>query len=288
MPGVPEPLAGQVTVAVRFAWVGDPDAGRAALAPLLAEATPVLGGVDVMPYAAVGMIHNDPVDPMPTHEGATLLRDLPAEAVDTLLALAGPQAPSPQVIVELRHLGGAIARRPEHASAFSYRDAAYSLMTIGIAAPPVVAATAADAAAALRRHAAVVDRAVPAELRLQRRPGAGAPASTTPRRWPGWPAWSAPTTRTACCRPARRSGPRPTYTDRRAAPGRVPAGGGRHVMHYRLLGPIPTRWPTRCWAGRSSTPASHTGARSRCGCSIASSRRRTGRPGWTRFCGTGC
>ena len=33
MPGVPEPLAGRVTVAVRFAWVGDPDAGRAALAP---------------------------------------------------------------------------------------------------------------------------------------------------------------------------------------------------------------------------------------------------------------
>ena len=100
-----------------------------------------------MPYSAVGMIHNDPVDPMPTHEGATLLRDLPVEAVETLLALAGPQAPSPQVIVELRHLGGAIARRPEHASAFSYRDAAYSLMTIGIAAPPVLAATAADSAA---------------------------------------------------------------------------------------------------------------------------------------------
>ncbi|WP_375492098.1 FAD-binding oxidoreductase [uncultured Jatrophihabitans sp.] len=149
MPGVPEPLAGKVTVAVRYAWVGDPDDGSAAFAPMAAAGRVVLGGVGVLPYTAIGSIHNDPVDPMPTAEAATLLQTLPVDAVDALMAAAGPDAPCPQVIVELRHLGGAIGRQQSGASAFSFRDAAYSLLTIGIAAPPVVDATHASSAAIL-------------------------------------------------------------------------------------------------------------------------------------------
>lgn len=148
MPGVPEPLAGRVAVAVRFAWVGDPDEGQRVLAPMQAAGRIVFGGVGVMPYAAVGSIHNDPVDPMPTYETSTLLQALPAEAVDTIVALAGPDAACPQIIVELRHLGGAVARAQGGPSAFSHRDAAYSFLTIGIAAPPVVEATRAHAEAA--------------------------------------------------------------------------------------------------------------------------------------------
>ncbi|MGN6609121.1 MAG: FAD-binding oxidoreductase, partial [Jatrophihabitans sp.] len=149
LPHVPPPLAGRLTVAVRFAWVGDEAEGRAALAAIEGAGRVVLGGVGPMPYAAIGMIHNDPVDPMPTSEASTLLRELPAEAVEALLAVAGPAAGCPQVIVELRHLGGAIARPQGGPSAFSHRDAAYSLLTIGIAAPPVAAATRAHAAATM-------------------------------------------------------------------------------------------------------------------------------------------
>jgi hypothetical protein len=54
---------------------------------------------------------------MPVHEGHTLLRELPAEAVDTLLALAGPQSGSVQAMVELR-------------SAFRHR-AAHTVTVIG-------------------------------------------------------------------------------------------------------------------------------------------------------------
>ncbi|WP_375477438.1 FAD-binding oxidoreductase [uncultured Jatrophihabitans sp.] len=149
MPGVPAPLAGTVAVAVRFAWVGDPDEGRRVLAAIESAGRVVFGGVGVMPYAAIGMIHSDPVDPMPSYDAGTLLHSLPAEAIDTIVALAGPGAECPQVIVELRHLGGAIAREQGGASAFSHRDAAYSFLTIGIAAPPVANATREHAAAAL-------------------------------------------------------------------------------------------------------------------------------------------
>lgn len=137
MPGVPEPLAGRPTVSVRFVWTGDPAQGEALLATMRAAGTPVIDAVSVMPYAAIGAVHADPVDPMPVHEATDLLRELPGEAVDALLAVAGPEAPSPQAVVELRQLGGAIARGPEAPSALSHRDAAFTLNVIGALAPEI-------------------------------------------------------------------------------------------------------------------------------------------------------
>jgi hypothetical protein len=146
-PGIPAPLAGRCTLAVRFAWVGDPEDGARAFAPMAAVAAPVLGGVGVMPYAAIGGVHADPVDPMPTVESTELLSALPAGAVDALLAVAGPDVPCPHVVVELRLLGGALARFPQHPGAVPHRGAAFSLLAIGIAVPPLREATAAGAAA---------------------------------------------------------------------------------------------------------------------------------------------
>lgn len=93
--------------------------------------------VSVMPYAAIGAVHADPVDPMPVHEGHALLHELTPEAVEALLAVAGPASGSLQVIVELRHLGGAMARPAAHRSAFCHRDAAFSVATIGALMPEI-------------------------------------------------------------------------------------------------------------------------------------------------------
>ena len=112
LPGVPEPLAGRMTVAVRYTAVGDFAEAERLLAPMRAVATPVMDSVGVLPYAAIGAVHADPVDPMPINEDHALLSELPAEAVDAMLALAGPGSGSPQVIAELRLLGGALAREP--------------------------------------------------------------------------------------------------------------------------------------------------------------------------------
>jgi hypothetical protein len=149
LPVIPPPLAGRLSVAVRFAWVGDADEGARAIAALQqslpAEATVILGGTGVMPFSALGTIHADPVDPTPTHEGGMLLRELPAEALDRLLDLVGTDSDCPQLIVELRLLGGAFGRAARYPSAVSHRGAAYALVTIGLAIPPTIAAVTAHA-----------------------------------------------------------------------------------------------------------------------------------------------
>jgi FAD/FMN-containing dehydrogenase len=147
MPGVPEPLAGRLTVAVRYAWTGDPAQGAELLATMRGAAPLVIDGVGMMPYAALGRIHSDPVDPLPSHEGHALLAGFPAEAAERLVAAAGPGSGSPQVVVEVRQLGGAVATGGDTPSAFSRRDAAFSLFSVGIAAPPLGQAVAAHATA---------------------------------------------------------------------------------------------------------------------------------------------
>ena len=152
LPGVPEPLAGRMTVAVRYTAVGDFAEAERLLAPMRAVATPLMDSVAVLPYAAIGAVHADPVDPMPVIEDQALLSELPVEAVDALLAVAGPGSGSPQVIVELRMLGGAFARPAAHRSAFCHRNAAYALTVIGAPMP--------DTAAMVAEHATAVAAAV--------------------------------------------------------------------------------------------------------------------------------
>ena len=138
LPELPPPLAGRTTIAVRYAWVGDPADGERAASPIAGVAPVIMGQLGVMPYAAIGSIHADPQDPMPSYEGAGLLHGLPPEAVETLLELAGPDADCPQVIVELRLLGGAFDSEPRDPSAMGRRSGAFNLSTIGLGVPPVV------------------------------------------------------------------------------------------------------------------------------------------------------
>ncbi|MEE6169059.1 MULTISPECIES: FAD-binding oxidoreductase [unclassified Mycolicibacterium] len=140
MPGVPEPLAGKLTIAVRYVAVDEFAEAERRLAPLRAVANPVLDTVGVLPYAAIGAVHADPVDPMPTSESHTLLREFTSETVDVILAAAGADSGSMQTIVDVRMLGGALAREGAHRSAFCHRDAAYAVTVIGVPAPPIAEA----------------------------------------------------------------------------------------------------------------------------------------------------
>jgi berberine-like enzyme len=145
---VPEPLRGQLVVSVRVAFAGPAAVGARLAAPLRAAGPVLLDGLTEIPLSGFAAIHADPAGPLPVHERTALLRGLPDEALEQLLALAGPGAPSPLLLVELRHLGGALARPPEVPNAIGHRDAAFTLFAAGVA-PPHQAQAVRDHGAAL-------------------------------------------------------------------------------------------------------------------------------------------
>jgi FAD/FMN-containing dehydrogenase len=136
MPGVPPMLADRLTLSVRYLWTGDTAEGERHFAAMRAAAPVLLDDVAEKPYLAVDSVHTDPVDPLPAHESAMVLREFPAEAADELLRMAGPGSGSPQILVEVRQMGGATARPGAHESAFCVRDAAFSLLVVGIPMVP--------------------------------------------------------------------------------------------------------------------------------------------------------
>jgi FAD/FMN-containing dehydrogenase len=136
LPEIPPPLAGRMTIGVRFLWTGDPEEGARLLNELRAVAPVILDDAALKPYTAVDSVHADPVDPMPVIDPSILMDGFPAEAAEMLLAVAGYGSGSPQVMVEVRQLGGAYAREPEHPNAFDHRDAKFSLLVVGMAPDP--------------------------------------------------------------------------------------------------------------------------------------------------------
>jgi FAD binding domain len=136
IPGVPPQLAGRMTLGVRFVWTGEPSHGARLLDEIRGVAPVILDDAALKPYTAIDSVHADPVDPMPVVDPAMLLTDFTAATAARLLALAGYGSGSPQVLVEVRQLGGAYAREGQHPSAFDHRAARYSLLAVGMAPDP--------------------------------------------------------------------------------------------------------------------------------------------------------
>jgi hypothetical protein len=133
---VPPPLRGQTTLHLRYAYCGtDFDEGERLLAPMKDVGRVLLGFVGPIRTDEMDSIHMDPVDPMPAWEKGQGLSALTEEGVDALLTVAGPQAQIPLVMVEIRLMGGALARQPRVPNAASGRDAAYSMLVIGPGVP---------------------------------------------------------------------------------------------------------------------------------------------------------
>ena len=128
-----------MSLALRFGFAGEPAEGAALLAPMRAVATPVLDAIGPMSYAEVDRIHMDPTEPMPAVTRGTLLTGLPDDLVDALLAVAGPGVDVPLALVELRLMGGALARQATIPNAVAGRDGAFALTVVAPAPPPLAA-----------------------------------------------------------------------------------------------------------------------------------------------------
>jgi FAD/FMN-containing dehydrogenase len=113
LPDVPAPLRGRNVVMIDGAVLGDHEA---ILRPLR-ELRPELDTFAAMPAAGLIRVHGDPEEPMPVVSDQGMLADLPREAVEAFVEVAGPGSGSPLMIAELRQLGGALARRAERPAA---------------------------------------------------------------------------------------------------------------------------------------------------------------------------
>ncbi|GAA1526574.1 FAD-binding oxidoreductase [Kribbella lupini] len=156
---IPEPLRGRTVLGLRFAYVGDPAGGRSPhvdvaegerlLQPMRDAGTVLIDAVQEMPAARIADIHNDPRDPGPGWDRGQLLTDLDADFVETFLGVAGPAQQIPFVAVEIRHLGGAVARDVPEGSAVGGRGASYTLILIGAPDPSLFAGVLPSAAEAV-------------------------------------------------------------------------------------------------------------------------------------------
>jgi FAD/FMN-containing dehydrogenase len=156
LPEVPEPLRGNSFALVEAVFLGDRSEGEALLAPLRGLG-PALDTFAMVPPAGIAELHMDPRDPMPYAGDHTLTGELDAEAIAGLVAAAGPGSGSSLVSVELRQMGGALARAEEGAGAVATVPGRYISYAVGVAADPeTTAKTEADLArvmAALRPYA---------------------------------------------------------------------------------------------------------------------------------------
>jgi hypothetical protein len=68
----------------------------------LRELAPEMDTVATVPAKALSRLHQDPEDPTPGKGDGMLLSDLPAETIETIVAVAGAGTQSPFVSLEIR------------------------------------------------------------------------------------------------------------------------------------------------------------------------------------------
>ncbi|MBN1530442.1 MAG: FAD-binding protein [Thermoleophilaceae bacterium] len=153
IPQVPEHLRGVPLVDVTAAYAGPEAEGADLIRPLLDLGEPMMNTFATMPAAGLGALNGDPEEPVPGLGDGSLLGALPAEAVDAFVGVAGAESGSPLLSVQLRHLGGALARPADGGGATSSLDAEFALYAVGMAMGP-------DMAAATSAHVTKVGEAL--------------------------------------------------------------------------------------------------------------------------------
>jgi FAD/FMN-containing dehydrogenase len=159
IPDVPAFARGRSFAIVMGAYLGDEADGRALLAPLRALG-PARDTFAMVPPVVLGDLAMDPLDPVPFHLTHQLVDGLPAATIDELMAKVGPDSGrGPTVtILQLRHMGGALAREAPGAGARATLPGEVCVMALGAvfdeASDIAVREALADVNAAVRPHRA--------------------------------------------------------------------------------------------------------------------------------------
>lgn len=129
IPALPPHLRGRYVVSVRVAYTGAD--GDRLVAPLR-EVGPVLAdSLREMPYAESRTIHSDPDFPHAYYGDSAVLSELDVERAGEVLAATGPDAEGPMCVLQINHLGGALARPAPNS--VPYREGRFlvRLLTVG-------------------------------------------------------------------------------------------------------------------------------------------------------------
>ena len=137
LPDIPEPVRGRELVVVEATYLGD-EAGAAELLRPLRALEPELDTFATIPVSTLSKLHMDPEHPVPGIGDGMLLTELSPEAVGAVVDAAGAESGSPLLSVEIRHLGGALARTSDRHGALDRLDAGFAMYAIGVPVTPEI------------------------------------------------------------------------------------------------------------------------------------------------------
>jgi len=152
VPALPEHLRGQSFAVIEAVSLLGQDASDELLRPLR-ELGPQLDTFATIPAHSLDRLHMDPEHPVPGAGDGMVLSDLNDAAIDALVQTAGAGSHSPLLSVELRHAGGALARKVPGGGAVSSVNGRFLLFAVGMAPTP-------DAGTAVKAQVELVQNAL--------------------------------------------------------------------------------------------------------------------------------
>ena len=136
IPEIREPVRGKSFVVVEAIWLGEQAEGERLLEPLRGLG-PVMDTIATMPISELGRLHMDPDGPAPGVGDGGMLSDVDDDLIDLFVEhVVG----TPILSAEIRHLGGAVARRSSHHGAIDAWEAPYITYALGMAPTPELGA----------------------------------------------------------------------------------------------------------------------------------------------------
>lgn len=124
MPGIPEEVIGQAIIMANIVWCGDVEEGQAVLQPFRDIATPITDALNVIAY--MDMFPEEEVNfPMAGMAQCSFNLDHFDHSTAEEIMERMQAATAPMVVIQLRALGGAIARVPNESTAYPHRQSNY-------------------------------------------------------------------------------------------------------------------------------------------------------------------
>lgn len=124
LPDVPEFLRGRAIAVIDGAVLAGDLRAEEVLAPLR-DLAPEIDTFGRVPAKSLVRLHMDPEGAAPVVSDATMLGELPGDAVDAFVGAVGADAQTSLLMAELRQLGGALGREAEDGGALKKLDAAF-------------------------------------------------------------------------------------------------------------------------------------------------------------------